>query len=50
MSHLEELVQTFCPDGVEYRKLGGICQIATGKLNVNKQSEDGLYPFFTCAK
>ena len=50
MSRLEELIQIHCPDGVNYRKLGEICQIATGKLNVNKQSENGKYPFFTCAK
>lgn len=50
MSRLEDLIQTLCPDGVGYQKLGDICQIATGKLNVNKQSDNGKYPFFTCAK
>ena len=33
---------------VEWKKLGEVCQIKTGKLNANEQVEDGLYPFFTC--
>jgi type I restriction enzyme S subunit len=33
---------------VEWKKLGEVCQIKTGKLNANEQVENGLYPFFTC--
>ena len=33
---------------VEWKKLGDICDIKTGKLNANAQEEDGKYPFFTC--
>lgn len=50
MSHLEDLIAEHCPDGVGYKKLGDICNITTGKLNANAMTEDGEYPFFTCAK
>lgn len=30
-------------------KLGTILTIATGKYDVNHSTEDGIYPFFTCA-
>lgn len=33
---------------VEWKKLGNLCIIKTGKLNANAQVEDGEYPFFTC--
>ncbi len=48
MSKLEELINTLCSSGVEYKILGDICSITTGKLNANARSENGLYPFFTC--
>lgn len=50
MSRLEELILTQCPSGVEFKKLGQICNITTGKLNANAMTDDGKYPFFTCAK
>jgi len=31
-------------------KIGDITKIKTGKLDANASSEDGEYPFFTCAK
>lgn len=34
----------------EKRKLGGLTNIKTGKLDVNAGNENGIYPFFTCAK
>ena len=30
--------------------LGEVCTIKTGKLDANAMTEDGHYPFFTCAK
>ena len=30
MSKLEELIQQYCPDGVEYKKLEGVCGFITG--------------------
>jgi restriction endonuclease S subunit len=34
----------------EPRLLGDVTSIKTGKLDANASSEDGKYPFFTCAK
>lgn len=31
-------------------KLGRLCKIRTGKLDVNAENPTGLYPFFTCSK
>lgn len=31
MSRLNELIRELCPDGVEFKKLGVICEIKTGK-------------------
>lgn len=36
--------------GNEVVKLGDICDIKTGKKDVNEGNPDGKYPFFTCAK
>ena len=33
---------------VEWKNLGDLCRIKTGKLNANAQVENGKYPFFTC--
>ena len=33
---------------VEWKKLGDLCNITTGKLNANQKDENGIYPFFTC--
>ena len=48
MSKLEELLKEYCPSGVEYKKIGELCSITTGKLNANAMIENGKYPFFTC--
>jgi len=37
-------------EGWETKKLGEICQIKTGKKDVNQGNPNGNYPFFTCAK
>ncbi len=34
----------------EFRKLGELCVIKTGKKDVNSGNENGKYPFFTCAR
>lgn len=31
-------------------KLGDICNITTGKIDANAMENNGIYPFFTCAK
>ncbi len=44
MSKLQELIRELCPDGVEFRKLGEVCKIFSGK---NKQKkEQGKYPVY----
>lgn len=49
MSRLNELIQELCPNGVELKKLGNVCNnITTGKLNANVMEKEGKYPFFTC--
>ena len=50
MSKLDELIQEYCPEGVEYRSLVSLCKIETGKLNANAAVENGPYLFFTTAK
>jgi type I restriction enzyme S subunit len=35
--------------GWEIKTLGEICQIKTGKKDVNQGNPQGIYPFFTCA-
>ena len=34
---------------LQTKSLAQICTIKTGKLDVNHGSDDGIYPFFTCA-
>ena len=46
MSKLEELIQQYCPDGVEYHMIGEIAQVGTGSSNGNEAEDDGIYPFF----
>ena len=46
MNILEEIQN--CP--VEWKELGEVCEIETGKLNANESVEDGKYLFFTTAK
>ena len=44
MSKLEELIQQYCPDGVEYIRLGDILSVNRGKrLTKTQLSEDGKY-------
>ena len=46
MNILEEIQNC----SVEWKELGEVCEIETGKLNANESVEDGKYPFFTTAK
>lgn len=34
----------------EYKALGELCSITTGKLDANANNPNGAYPFFTCGK
>lgn len=47
MSHLQELIDQLCPDGVEYKKLGEVVSLERGKRVVRKQlSETEGYPVY----
>lgn len=46
MSKLDELLQQYCPNGVERKVVGDIAQVGTGNSNGNEAVDDGLYPFF----
>ena len=47
MSKLDDLINKLCPDGVEWKTLGEVCEtITTGRLNANEMIENGKYAFF----
>ena len=51
MSKLEELIARLCPDGVEYKELGGFCEIKTGKGITKKDSvSESDYPIISGGK
>lgn len=45
MSKLEELIEKLCPDGVEYKKLGEVCDFKYGIGNTIPK-EQGKYPVY----
>lgn len=45
MNYIEKLLQG---KKVEWKRLGNVCKIETGKLNANQEKIDGQYLFFTC--
>lgn len=47
MSKLQELIKELCPNGVEFRKLGEVCEIKRGvRVVKNDLINDGKYPVF----
>ena len=46
MSKLEELIQQYCPDGVEYVRLGDVVQVCRGTRVVKSQLTDEGYPVY----
>ena len=47
MSKLDDLINELCPNGVEYKTLGEICDILRGRrLTTRDLIEDGEYPVF----
>ena len=51
MSRLQELIQELCPNGVEYKKLGEVCDFRAGwGFPESEQGKmDGKYPFYKVA-
>ena len=50
MNYIDRLVAELCPDGVEYRPLGEIADIGTGKSDKKDAQESGQYPFYVRSK
>ena len=46
MNRLEELIQQYCPDGVEYVRLGDVVQVCRGTRVVKSQLTDEGYPVY----
>ena len=53
MSKLEKLIKELCPDGVEYKKVGDICEVITGgeapknSIKGKKPIGEYIYPIFS---
>ena len=51
MSKIEQLIQKYCPRGVEFIEVGQICDIKTGKgITKNDAVDGGLYPIISGGK
>jgi type I restriction enzyme S subunit len=47
MSKIDELINKYCPDGVEYRELREVADVFIGEfVHKNKQSKTGMYPVY----
>ena len=46
MSRLEQLIQQYCPDGVEYKEVQEVAKTTSpkGKLKSNDYLKEGKYP------
>ncbi len=45
MSKIDDLIKQYCPDGVEYKELGVLCEVDTGEqLNKELLFDTGRYP------
>ena len=49
-NYIDRLVSELCPNGVEYRPLGEIADIGTGKSDKKDAQESGQYPFYVRSK
>lgn len=49
MSKLQDLIQELCPNGVEYKKLGDVCELSRGKVYSKEYIRDnkGEYPLYS---
>ncbi|WP_426699456.1 restriction endonuclease subunit S [Rothia mucilaginosa] len=49
-NYIDRLMAELCPGGVEYRPLGEIADIGTGKSDKKDAQESGQYPFYVRSK
>lgn len=47
MSKILEMIEN---EEVEWKSLGEVCEVGTGKSNTNEQVENGIYPFYVRSK
>ena len=50
MSKLDDLINKFCPDGVEYKKLCEVCDMQRGVSLTKANSVEGEYPVISGGK
>lgn len=52
MTKLPDLISQYCPDGVEYKKLGGVCKtiVPPVKLSKSQYQDQGKYPIIDQGK
>ena len=50
MSKLDELIKELCPDGVEYKTLGEVCEMQRGTSLTRANSVEGEYPVISGGK
>lgn len=44
MTHIEQMIQDMCPNGVEWKTLGEVCEMKRGSTITANQAEDGDIP------
>ena len=44
MTHIEQMIQDMCPNGVEFKTLGEVCEMKRGSTITANQAEDGDIP------
>ena len=47
---MKELCSKILAEASEYKPLGELCTITTGKFDANANNPNGIYPFFTCGE
>lgn len=51
MTYIDEMIKELCPDGVEWKELGEVCEVNKGKqLNKTLLTADGEYPAYNGGK
>ena len=51
MNYIEKMLQDYCPNGVEWKELGEVCDVNKGKqLNKTLLTDNGRYPAYNGGK
>lgn len=46
MNRLDDLIQKYCPNGIEFKKINEVAEVGTGSSNTKEAIDNGKYPFF----